>query len=234
MTWLKVCGTTNLHDAQLTVAAGANALGFVFAPSSRRIEIADAAEIIAKLPNGIEKIGVFVNETPARVAEVTRRIGLTGVQLHGDEPADGMPDFRRALGERKIIKTLQAHDILQPGREWLAEYLSAHGSIDAILLDSGSAQQRGGTGIPFAWEEVLPLAAAIREAMPLIIAGGLNAENVAEALRRFDSWGVDVVSGVERKPGKKDEARLRNFVAAVRQTRASVKQRERWKKPAAT
>ncbi|MGD0932169.1 MAG: phosphoribosylanthranilate isomerase [Candidatus Korobacteraceae bacterium] len=223
MTWVKICGTTSLHDAQMALAAGADALGFIFAPSPRRIELADAAEIIAKLPNGIEKIGVFVNETPARVAEVARMAGLSGVQLHGDEAAEQMPEFRRALGERKIVKTLQARDA---GEERLADYLSARGSIDAILLDSGSAHQRGGTGIPFAWEEVAPLAAAIREAMPLIIAGGLNAENIAMALRLFDPWGVDVVSGVERELGKKDEGRLHDFVAAVRHTQASAKQRE--------
>jgi phosphoribosylanthranilate isomerase len=137
-----------------------------------------------------------------------------------------MPEFRRLLGGRKVIKTLQAHDILNAGEGRLAEYLSARGSIDAILLDSGSARQRGGTGTPFAWEEVEPLAAEIREAMPLIIAGGLNAENVAKALRLFDPWGVDVVSGVEREPGKKDEARLHDFVSAVRHTQASAKQRE--------
>jgi phosphoribosylanthranilate isomerase len=223
MTWVKICGTTSLHDAQMALAAGADALGFIFAPSPRRIELADAAEIIAKLPNGIEKIGVFVNETPAHVAEVAQRAGLSGVQLHGDEPAEQMPEFRRALGERKIVKTLQARDA---GEERLADYLSARGSIDAILLDSGSAHQRGGTGIPFAWEEVVPLAAAIREAMPLIIAGGLNAENIAMALRLFDPWGVDVVSGVERELGKKDEGRLHDFVAAVRHTQVSAKQRE--------
>ena len=226
MTWVKVCGTTDLHDAQLAVAAGAEALGFIFAPSLRRIELADATEIITQLPNGIEKIGVFVNETPAHVAEVTQRVGLSGVQLHGDEPAEQMPEFRRTLGERKIIKTLQARDILNTGQERLAKYLSAPDSIDAILLDSGSAQQRGGTGIPFAWEEIVPLAAAIREAMPLIIAGGLNAENISQALRLFAPWGVDVVSGVEREPGKKDEARLLEFVAAVRGTKAAAKQRE--------
>jgi phosphoribosylanthranilate isomerase len=226
MTWVKVCGTTNLHDAQLAVATGADALGFIFVPSPRRIEIAEAAEIIAQLPNGIEKIGVFVNETPARLAEVTQQVGLSGVQLHGDEPAEQMPEFRQALGERKIIKTLQAHEILHAGQEWLAEYLAARGSVDAILLDSGSAQQRGGTGIPFAWDEIVPLAAVIREAMPLIIAGGLNAQNVSQALRLFGPWGVDVVSGVEREPGMKDEAQLHDFVAAVRHTQASARQRE--------
>ncbi len=223
MTWVKVCGTTNLNDARLTVAAGADALGFIFAASPRRITFADAAEIIAQLPNGIETIGVFVNETPARVAEVAQQVDLSGVQLHGDEPAKELQEFRRALGKRKIIKTLQAREVLNGGQERLAEYLSARGSIDAILLDSGSPQQRGGTGVPFAWEEVVPLAVAIREVTPLIIAGGLDSENVSKALRLFEPWGVDVVSGVEREPGKKDEARLNNFIAAVRHTQASAK-----------
>ena len=226
MTWLKICGTTNLHDAQLAVAAGADALGFIFAPSPRRIETAEAAEIIARLPHGIETIGVFVNETPARVAAVTKQVGLSGVQLHGDEPAEQMAEFRKALGERKIIKTLQARDTLHDAEERIAGYLAGRASIDAILLDSGSARQRGGTGIPFAWEEVVPVAMAIREAMPLIVAGGLNAENVSTVLRLFDPWGVDVVSGVESEPGKKDEARLHAFVAAVRGTQAGPKQRE--------
>jgi phosphoribosylanthranilate isomerase len=225
MTWVKLCGTTDLHDAELSVAAGTDALGFIFAPSPRRIAIAEAAEIIARLPDGIEKIGVFVNQTPAHVAEVAQQAGLSGVQLHGDEPVEQMPEFRRALGERRIIKTLQARDILK-APERLAEYLAARGSIDAILLDSGSALQRGGTGTPFAWQEVAPFAAAVRAAMPLIVAGGLNPQNVAKAIQLFAPWGVDVVSGVESEPGKKDEARLRDFVAAVRHTQASAKLRE--------
>jgi phosphoribosylanthranilate isomerase len=226
MTWLKICGTTNLHDAQLAVAAGADALGFIFAPSPRRIDLAEAAAIIAQLPNGIERIGVFVNETPAHVTAVVQQVGLSGVQLHGDESAEHLAEFRQALGERKIIKTLQAREILHAGQKRLAEYLAARDSIDAIMLDSGSPQQRGGTGIPFGWEEVAPLAAGIREAMPLIIAGGLNAQNVGRAIELFQPWGVDVVSGVESEPGKKDEARLRDFVAAIRGTQASAKQRE--------
>ena len=216
MTWVKICGTTSLQDAQLSVAAGADALGFIFAASARRVEVARAAEIVASLPNEIEKVGVFVNEAPRRVAEVVEQVGLSGVQLHGDEAAEEMPEFRRLLGERKIIKTLQAGEMLAWEPDKLAKYLSQRGSVDAILLDSGSAQRRGGTGIAFAWEKALPLAARIREVMPLVVAGGLSAENVAEALRLFDPWGVDVVTGVEREPGKKDEVKLREFVAAAR------------------
>jgi phosphoribosylanthranilate isomerase len=216
MTWVKICGTTNLRDAQMSLAAGADALGFIFAPSSRRIEVSAAAEIIRELPASIEKIAVFVNETPARVAEVVHEAGLTGAQLHGDEPSEQMGEFRQVLGQRKIIKTLQVREILGAGQKRLTRYLAERGNIDAILLDSGSASQRGGTGIPFAWDEAVSLAATIRESTHLIIAGGLNAENVARALALFSPWGVDVVSGVEREAGKKDGIKLRDFVAAVR------------------
>lgn len=218
MTWVKICGTTNLRDAEMSVAAGADALGFIFAPSPRQVSMAQAAEIVAALPNEIEKIGAFVNQTPASVAEVAERVGLTGVQLHGDEPVELLPHFRQMLGKRKLIKTLQVAQLVErdSGKQRLREYLNTEGCVDAILLDSGSPKQRGGTGAPFPWEEAAPVAAAIQAALPLIIAGGLNADNVEAALRRFNPWGVDVVSGVEAEPGVKDEEKLQSFVAAVR------------------
>jgi len=224
MTWIKICGTTNLHDAQISMAAGADALGFIFAPSPRRIDIVTASEIVLSLPRSIELIAVFINETPRRVGEIVGQVAFSGVQLHGDEAAEQMRDFRRAVGGRKIIKTLQVRQMLNAGEEKLAKYLAAGASIDAILLDSGSTLQPGGTGATFAWEDAVPLAAAIREAMPLIIAGGLTAENVAKAIELFRPCGVDVVSGVEHEPGKKDQAKVRSFVAAVRQTEMSAKQ----------
>jgi phosphoribosylanthranilate isomerase len=221
-TWVKICGTTNLQDAQASVDAGAVALGFIFAPSSRRIEIPDATAIVGSLPQEVEKIGVFVNESPARIAEICRRVGLTGVQLHGDEPPESLVDFRGAVGDRKVIKTLQARELMKARAGSLASYMAVRESIDAILLDSGSAAQRGGTGISFDWKEMAPLAAAIREAMPLIVAGGLSSDNVRDALEILNPWGVDVVSGVEREPGKKDEAKLRDFIGAVRRAHMSA------------
>lgn len=222
MTWIKICATTNLDDAQASLAAGADALGFIFTASSRRIEIDQAAEIISSLTDRIEKIGVFVNETSKRVAEVVEAAGLTGVQLHGDEPADHMQEYRQALGQRKIIKALQARELLRsPGA--LNGYLESRQVIDAILLDAGSPSQRGGTGQTFDWIAAAPIVAQVRAQMPVIIAGGLNPENVAEAIRLFAPWGVDVVSGVEREIGKKDEAKLRNFVGAVRQAQPALR-----------
>ena len=217
MTWIKICGTTSLTDAELSVSCGADALGFIFAESPRRIGLVLAAEIIGALPADVEKIGVFVNESPDRVAEIAARVGLTGVQLQGDESAAQLPEFRQAVGKRRIIKTVQASRLLAEGQDEWTPNLKSPGHIDAVLLDSGSAAKPGGTGIPFDWEKALPLARTIQSAAPLIVAGGLNPQNVGEALRLFHPWGVDVVSGVEREPGKKDEVKLREFIAAVRQ-----------------
>jgi phosphoribosylanthranilate isomerase len=215
--WVKVCGTTTLHDAQLSVAAGANALGFIFASSPRRVEVAAAAEIVGALSGQAEVIGVFVNESPARVAQIANDVGLSGVQLHGNEAPAQIADFRRELGQRKIIKALSVSRLQNNSDSRLEDYLNAHDSFDAILLDSSSPQQRGGTGIPFDWEDAVGIAKSIRDRMPLIVAGGLNSGNVARAIELFQPWGVDVVSGVESAPGTKDETKLRDFMSAVRQ-----------------
>ena len=223
MTWIKVCGTTNLPDAQMSVSSGADALGFIFAPSTRRIEVALASEIVAALPNDVEKIGVFVNESPTRVAEIAVQVGLTGVQLHGDEPPEQLPEFRSAVGSRRIIKALQTRELLSGSRDMVTGYLRSRDSIDAVLLDSGSPNQRGGTGDLFSWGEAIPLATSIQEVFPLILAGGLNSRNASEALQLFHPWGLDVVSGVEREPGKKDDIKLRDFIATVRQGQAEAR-----------
>jgi phosphoribosylanthranilate isomerase len=223
MTWVKICATTNLYDAQASVAAGANALGFIFAPGTRRVEVGTAAEIIMALPAEVEKIGVFVNEMPERVAEIAQQVGLTGVQLHGDEPAAQLAEFRQRLAGRKLIKTLQAGELLaEVGGRRLQDYLEARGSIDATLLDSGRRGDRGGTGVTFDWEMALPIVHRIKAVLPVVIAGGLTVENVEKAIRLFEPWGVDVVSGVERETGKKDEAKLLNFIAAARSSYLSA------------
>jgi len=222
--WIKICGTTNMNDARASLAAGASAVGFIFAPSPRRIDIPTASEIVEALTTDVETVGVFVDEHPRRVGEIVGQIPFTGVQLHGDEPPELMKEFRETLGGRQIIKTLRAADLVSAGEEKLDRYLAKGGYIDAILLDSGSADQPGGTGKPFDWEKVKPLAAKIREAMPLIIAGGLDADNVAQAIEMFEPWGVDVVSGVEFDPGRKSTTKLRSFVGAVQQAESSGKQ----------
>jgi phosphoribosylanthranilate isomerase len=221
MTWVKICATTNLHDAQASIAAGANALGFIFAPSTRRVEPGTAAEIIAALPAEIEKVGVFVNQTPETIAGIAEQVGLTGCQLHGDEPAAQLAKYRQALAGRKLIKTLQARELLADGGDRILQtYLDASATLDAILLDSGSPGNRGGTGVPFDWEMTLPIVRRIKAVLPVIIAGGLTPENVDQAIRLFEPWGVDVVSGVERETGKKDATKLRSLMAAARKEQA--------------
>jgi phosphoribosylanthranilate isomerase len=222
--WIKICGTTNMEDARASLAAGANALGFIFAPSPRRVDIPAASKIVEALTTDVETIGVFVDEHPRRVGEIVSQIPFTGVQLHGNEPPELMKEFRQTLGGRQVIKTLHAADLLESGEAKLASYLAKSGYLDAILLDSGSSDQPGGTGKPFAWEQLKPLAAKIREAVPLIIAGGLDAENVGQAIEMFSPWGVDVVSGVEFEPGRKSTSKLRSFVGAVQQAESSGKQ----------
>ena len=215
MLWIKICATTNLDDARAALDAGANALGFILTASPRQITPEKAAEIISALPPSVEKIGVVVNESPEALAKLAADTGLTGLQLHGDEPAEQLPEFRRALGLRKVIKTLQARELLADSAK-LDAYLAQRKSYDGILLDSGSAAARGGTGQTFDWNAMLPVVLRIKEVAPVVIAGGLNPENVAEAVRLFDPCGVDVVSGVERAVGKKDEAKMRAFITAAR------------------
>ncbi len=160
----------------------------------------------------------------SRVAEIAAQVGLTGVQLHGDEPAAHVTEYRQKLEGRKLIKTLQARELLANGGDGaLQSYLDARQDFDAILLDSGVPTHRGGTGVPFDWEAALPLVQRIKAVLPVIIAGGLTAENVGQAIRWFEPWGVDVVSGVERETGKKDEAKLQSFVAAARHMESARK-----------
>jgi phosphoribosylanthranilate isomerase len=222
MTWIKICGNTNLADAKLAIAAGADAVGFIFAPSARQITQEAAAEIIEALPTKVAKIGVAVNQSPDYLARLAQNVGLTGLQLQGDEPGDQLWAYRSALQPRTIIKTLQASALLAGDDEFLYQYLGVSEFFDAVLLDAGSATQRGGTGVPFDWNAMVSTVSRIKETIPVIIAGGLSPENVGDAVRLFRPWGVDVVSGVESQTGKKDEAKLRAFIQAVRAVDAAA------------
>jgi phosphoribosylanthranilate isomerase len=211
VTWIKICGTTNLEDALVAAEAGADALGFIFAESPRRIVPEQAREIIAELPAKIEKVGVFVNPSLEYLRQIAQT-GITRVQLQGDEDEA----FVRAVGESlpllRLTKTIQANEHLRESLQAL------NGSIrmDSILLDSGSAAQRGGTGKVFDWQAAKDAIAQSGLKLRLIIAGGLDPENVGEALKLFRPWGVDVVSGVESRLGRKDADKIKNFISAVR------------------
>jgi len=218
MTWIKICGTTNLEDALAAAEAGAEALGFVFAPSPRRISPREAARIIAALPASVEKIGVFVNQSLELVLDTVHKAGLTGVQLHGEEDGRFARRLREEHGQLRVIKVLAMREVGEGKGKGLAiaAQEDAAKTFSALLLDSGGNGKRGGSGAVFDWQEAAPMARLLAKRMALIIAGGLNPDNVAKALRTFHPWGVDVVSGVEQAPGKKDVEKLRRFIAAVR------------------
>ena len=202
MTWIKICANTNLRDALAASEAGADALGFVFAASPRQVTPAAAAEIIAQLPATIEKVGVIADESVDFVIDVATTARLTGVQLHGRETPEYVLALRRAVPHLKIIKGLHP-----------SEQADAY-EVDAILLDSGSGDTRGGTGKTFDWQANVSRVRALKP--PVIIAGGLTPENVGEAIRTFQPFGVDVASGVESTKGMKDHAKVRAFIAAAR------------------
>lgn len=222
MTWVKICGTTSLADAKLAVTAGADAVGFVFAPSPRQISEEAAAEIVEALPSNIVKIGVTVNQSPESVAKLANNVGLTGIQLQGDEAANQLWAYRSALTSCKIIKTLQVRQILAGGEGYLYPYLKESEFLDAVLLDSGTNGQRGGTGVTFDWTAAAAVVAKIKQWLPVIVAGGLSPDNVSNAIHTFEPWGVDVVSGVESERGRKDETKVNKFVTAVRSAASST------------
>jgi phosphoribosylanthranilate isomerase len=212
--WIKICGTTCIEDALDSIAAGADALGFVFAESKRRVSAEQAAGIVDRLPEGVERIGVFRNHTVEHVAEVVERAKLSGVQLHGEETAEFILALRERLsgaGRIRVIQTVLVNDDFE--RLW-AEVSGYEHLIDFVLLDAG-----GGSGRTFDWARALTPVSQSHK--PLIVAGGLQAENVGEAIHRFAPWGVDVVSGVEREPGRKDLFKLKAFVESVRRAEQS-------------
>ena len=219
MIWIKICGTTNLEDALTAVSAGADALGFVFSEKSpRNIDVESARQIVQSLPLHLEKVGVFVNEPVEKILETVRKAGLTAVQLHGIE--SHKPEFIKALkagGELKVFLVLPGAEV-SSGLEWNG---AGERCISGVFFDSGTPQQPGGTGTIFDWKAAASGIQAIGERLKVVVAGGLNSNNVGDAIRVLKPWGVDVVSGVEARPGKKDPQKVRAFVNAVRQAEKS-------------
>jgi phosphoribosylanthranilate isomerase len=221
MTWIKICGITNAEDALAATNAGANALGFVFYKSSpRNIDPERVREIVAQLPPEVEKVGVFVDESPERIAEVASRAELTALQIHTGSSFAEHGQQAWCFGNRKIYFALPAALFLEAGAEWIASDQHSP-ALSAIFLDSGTLQQPGGTGKPFDWQKAALLVEAMTKTANVVIAGGLNPVNVAEAIRILKPWGVDVASGVEATPGKKDPKKVCAFIAAVRGTERS-------------
>jgi phosphoribosylanthranilate isomerase len=212
--WIKICGNTSLADVQLAAEAGADAVGFVFAPSPRRVTPAQVAAIVAHLPASVEKIGVFVNASFAEIGSVVEECGLTGIQLHWDAPRDLPMRLRTRLGQRIRILRVAYSD---GGGAAAAFSPDSESNVDAVLIDSHSTHASGGTGFAFDWSRAAATFFQNPEVKQhLIVAGGLKPENVAEAIATLKPWGVDVVSGVESAPGRKDQVKVRAFIANAR------------------
>lgn len=209
--WIKVCANTSLEDALLAAEAGANAVGFVFAESKRRVSPAQVRAITPHLPDSVEKIGVFVDSTFGQMASTIQDCGLTGVQLHSGCEANAAQRLRQRFSERlRILKVIHFHQGLE------AELKAAEDDpfIDAVLVDSRTATLLGGTGVTFDWEVVS--GHIVASPLRIAIAGGLNPQNVADAIAILHPWGVDVASGVEEVPGIKDPAKVRAFIENAR------------------
>lgn len=197
--FVKICGITNEQDALLCVALGADAVGFVFAPSQRRVAVDRARDIARRIPSDVLTVGVFRDEIQGRVVELTQRAGLGAAQLHGNETAEAC-----SWVAQRVTTVIKAFPAGHPDLNRSDDY-----GADIVLLDS----PKPGSGRVFDW--------SLAEGMPLagyriLLAGGLDPDNVLDAINKVRPWGVDVSTGVESEPGKKDPTRLRAFIEAAK------------------
>jgi phosphoribosylanthranilate isomerase len=201
MTFIKICGITNLDDALAAVAAGADALGFNFyKPSPRYITPQSARDIIEQLPRSVLTVGVFVNEEAATL--IANEAGVTALQLHGDES----PGYCRELAANYVIKTFAVAD------DFNIDVIKSY-ETEAIMLDTRDNKLRGGTGQRFDWS----IAQQVSQLVPkLFLAGGLSPENIEEAIETVRPYAVDTCSALEDKPGRKNHERMRAFIETVR------------------
>ena len=225
--FIKICANTNLEDAELAAELGADAVGFVFATSKRQVTIEAVAEIVLELPVGVERVGVFDLTDAVQIEHYVVSAGLTVAQLHGTFDASMVKELAAKFGgELNIIQTVAyAVDAADRGNaderfEQTLRTVFDEPAVWAVLIDAAKSGASGGLGVAFDWvhvAEIVRRAIGTREPRPrVILAGGLNAYNVAEAIEVMRPWGVDVASGVEASPGKKDPERLMAFLVAVR------------------
>jgi phosphoribosylanthranilate isomerase len=211
--WIKICANTSLEDARLAVDAGADAVGFVFAQSPRRMTSAQVAAIAPHLPATVEKIGVFVQADLQEIYATVRACKLTGVQLHSAAGPELTVRLRELLGpELRILRVVH----FGPQAAEQAAAIVQDPNVDAVLVDSRTATAVGGTGIAFDWNLARKTLFQDATARKCIAAGGINPANVAEAIATLRPWGVDVASGVEASPGHKDPQKVWEFVARAR------------------
>lgn len=224
--WVKICGNTNLEDAQLAAELGADAVGFVFAPSVRQVTPAQVAQITPYLPEALERVGVFPAWTTSQIAAAVREAGLTTAQLHGGIDLALVHALEEDFGGTlRIIQTV--HWAVSPDDAASAEagvreqvqQIESHTAADRILIDSKVGAATGGTGTSFDWEAARNVFAGESGGLKLVLAGGLKPENVAEAIRHLQPWGVDVSSGVEASAGRKDPEKVASFLQNARAPR---------------
>ena len=216
--WIKICGNTNLEDTLLAATLGADAVGFVFAAGKRTVTPAQVAAITPHLPATLEKIGVFTTGSFHSIVQTAREAGLTGVQLHGAFAPSLLAGLRAALPPpQKVIQVLHWFTDDPAANQTFPlqlQQVEQNATANAVLVDTRTRTATGGTGIPFDWRAAQPVLAHLRH--PLILAGGLTPANVAAAIATLHPWGVDVASGVEATPGRKDPQRLAAFLANAR------------------
>jgi phosphoribosylanthranilate isomerase len=217
--WTKICANTNLDDAALAAELGADALGFVFAPSPRQVTPEQVAAITSHLPAAVEKIGVFYTLDLDEIISTVQIAGLTGAQLHGAYSPLLVAELATRRPELRIIQTTHREagpaEVGEASLDTDLAELSFAPDVDAVLIDSRTATASGGTGVAFDWE------AARKSLFTLgskrfIVAGGLNPRNVRDAIAILQPWGVDVASGVESQPGRKDPGKLAAFLKNAR------------------
>lgn len=211
-----------MQDCLLAAELGADAVGFVFAAGKRTVTTHDVAAITAHLPASLEKIGVFTSNDVVEIAHSANAAGLTGVQLHGRYDPDLVRGVIASLSPGQPVRLLQVvhWDVGAAAADQIDDFsatirhIASDSLIQAILVDSRTTQRTGGTGRTFDWQAAAPVLRAT--ALPVIVAGGLNPENVTAAIDALQSWGVDVSSGVESSPGVKNSAALKRFLQHAR------------------
>ncbi|HKV26656.1 MAG TPA: phosphoribosylanthranilate isomerase [Candidatus Acidoferrales bacterium] len=207
MTSVKICGITNWEDAKVAIDAGADALGFNFyAKSPRRIALSHAKQIIRHMPSRVVAVGVFVNASEENILSIARIANLGALQLHGEESPATVAQLARRY---PVIKAFRV------GPGFRASEVKRYTDAAGFLLDGYDAERRGGTGERFNWG----IACDAKRYGPVILAGGLRAANIAEAIRRVNPYAVDVCSGVELRAGRKDTKKVKELMAAVKQAR---------------
>jgi phosphoribosylanthranilate isomerase len=210
MILVKICGITNWPDAKAACDAGANMLGFNFYERSlRRVSTVEAATMRAKLPSGVQAVGLFVNAKPAEINSLNAFVRFTAAQLHGDETPAIVSEVSRTV---PVIKAFRV------AADFPVSTLDKYHDAFAFLLDGARAGQFGGTGASADWNVARRAVAAHR----IVLAGGLTPENVGAAIRSVQPYAVDVASGVEAKPGKKDHARMKEFIDEVRRAEGQL------------